>query len=47
MLGQLITNKQVNHVSQLKIDASILSNGMYFIKIIKEGNSISLPFIKK
>jgi len=47
LLGQLVNEKQVNHVSQLKIDVSNFSNGMYFIKVLKEGASISLPFIKK
>ena len=47
MLGQLVKEKQINHSSQLKVDASGLSNGMYFIKVIKEGASLSLPFIKK
>ncbi len=47
LLGQLVNEKQINHSSQLKIDASSLSNGMYFIKVIKENASISLPFIKK
>ena len=47
MLGQLVKEKQVNHVSQLKVDVSSLSNGIYFIKVLKEGAFLSLPFIKK
>jgi len=48
LLGQLVVSeKQMSHVSQLKIDVSSLSNGMYFIKILKNGDSMSLPFIKK
>lgn len=47
MLGQLVNEKQINHSSQLKVDASNLSNGLYFIKLIKRGASMSLPFIKK
>lgn len=47
MLGQLVKAKEINNISQLKIDATSLSNGMYFIKVIKEGASISIPFIKK
>ncbi|MCK0107752.1 M43 family zinc metalloprotease [Flavobacteriaceae bacterium S0825] len=47
MLGQLVKEKQINNSSQLKVDASSLSNGMYFIKVIKEKASLSLPFIKK
>ncbi|MCK0179801.1 M43 family zinc metalloprotease [Flavobacteriaceae bacterium S0862] len=47
MLGQLVKEKQINNSSQLKVDASSLSNGIYFIKVIKEKASLSLPFIKK
>lgn len=47
MLGQLVKEKQISNSSQLKVDASNLSNGMYFIKVLKEGASLSLPFIKK
>lgn len=47
MLGQLVYEKQINKVSELKINVTGLSNGMYFIKVIKQGASLSLPFIKK
>lgn len=47
LLGQTLKNKKLNHVSDLKIDVSNFPNGFYFIKIIKERNSISIPFIKK
>ncbi len=47
MLGQLISEKHINKLSELKIDVTLLSNGMYFVKVVKEGNSISIPFIKK
>ena len=47
MLGQSLTQKRVNSVSDLSVNTSNLSNGMYFIKITKAGNTVSLPFIKK
>ncbi|TJY37748.1 M43 family zinc metalloprotease [Pontimicrobium aquaticum] len=47
MLGQLVNEKKINKISELKVNVSGLSNGMYFIKIIKQGASLSLPFIKK
>ncbi|RAJ15007.1 T9SS-dependent choice-of-anchor J family protein [Olleya aquimaris] len=47
MLGQLITGKNINNVQDLTIDTAPFSNGMYFIKISKAGNAITLPFIKK
>ena len=47
MLGQLITKGQINNSQDLTIDTTPFSNGMYFIKISKTGNSITLPFIKK
>ena len=47
LLGQTLKSKKLNHASDLKIDVSNFPNGFYFIKIIKEGNSISIPFIKK
>ena len=47
MLGQLVLENEVNHVFDLKIDATTFSNGMYFIKIFKEGHALAIPFIKK
>jgi len=47
MLGQTVSEKAISNVSDLSVNTSALSNGMYFIKISKEGNQISLPFIKK
>ncbi|WP_282069205.1 M43 family zinc metalloprotease [Olleya namhaensis] len=47
MLGQLITKSQINNAQDLTIDTTPFSNGMYFIKISKAGNAITLPFIKK
>ncbi|WP_397363818.1 M43 family zinc metalloprotease [Olleya sp. R77988] len=47
MLGQLVTENTINSVQDLTIDATPFSNGMYFIKISKASNSITLPFIKK
>ncbi|MFC4722646.1 M43 family zinc metalloprotease [Geojedonia litorea] len=47
MLGQAIFSKSITTVEDLKINTSILSNGMYFIKISKGSRSIAIPFIKK
>ena len=47
LLGQKILKKEVNHISDLELNVSNINNGMYFIKIFKEGVSISLPFIKR
>jgi hypothetical protein len=47
MLGQVVLNKKVANESDLTLNTSELSNGMYFIKISKESNQVSLPFIKK
>ena len=47
MLGQLITDVKINNTSDLNINTSSYSNGMYFIKINKDNNTLSLPFIKK
>ncbi|PWK20799.1 putative secreted protein (Por secretion system target) [Xanthomarina spongicola] len=47
MLGQEIMSNKISNESDLSINTSNLSNGMYFIKIAKESNQVSLPFIKK
>ena len=47
MLGQIITEVKINNTSDLNINTSSYSNGMYFIKINKDNNTLSLPFIKK
>lgn len=47
MLGQLINEVEINSTSDLNVNTSEFSNGMYFIKITKDNNAISLPFIKK
>ena len=46
MLGQLVKTDEIRHSSELKIDASALRSGMYFIKISNEDRFISIPFIK-
>ena len=46
-LGQLVKTKTIDDMSQLNIDSSRLGNGFYFIKITKESNSITIPFVKK
>ncbi|TYA52401.1 M43 family zinc metalloprotease [Formosa maritima] len=47
MLGQIVLSNKVANESDLTINTSELSNGMYFIKISKESSQVSLPFIKK
>lgn len=47
MLGQLITENNINNAQDLTIDTTPFSNGMYFIKISKAGNAVTFPFIKK
>jgi len=45
-LGQVIQSTKVNSVSNLSINTSVLSNGIYFIKIDKDNESKTLRFIK-
>ena len=47
LTGQLVTEQIINNASHLKIDVSSFSNGMYFVKVIKEGRSVAIPIIKK
>ncbi len=46
-LGQIITDKNINVTSDLEIDVSNLAQGIYFLKINKEGASKVLRFIKE
>jgi Pregnancy-associated plasma protein-A/Secretion system C-terminal sorting domain len=46
ILGQLVTVREISNQSQLKIDITALSKGVYFVKVIKESASTSIPFIK-
>ncbi|WP_299782192.1 T9SS type A sorting domain-containing protein [uncultured Formosa sp.] len=47
MLGQLIKQQQINTTTDLKINASQLQSGMYFIRLTNGSNSVSLRFIKE
>lgn len=47
MLGQTITRSTIENEQDLSINTSALSNGAYFIKIIKNDSSVTLPFIKE
>ncbi|OBX23655.1 MULTISPECIES: T9SS-dependent choice-of-anchor J family protein [Bizionia] len=47
MLGQVVKNASINGISDLQINTSDISNGMYFIKISKDNSSLTFPFIKK
>lgn len=46
-IGQLIENKDIVNSSNLSIDISNYSKGVYFIKIIKDNTSKTIRFIKK
>jgi hypothetical protein len=46
ILGQLVTVREISNQSELKIDVTSLSKGVYFVKVIKESASTSIPFIK-
>ncbi|WP_417854266.1 M43 family zinc metalloprotease [Xanthomarina gelatinilytica] len=47
MLGQVVLSKNIANESDLSVNTTSLSNGMYFIKIVKDSSQVSLPFIKK
>lgn len=47
MLGQLLIDNKINNTSDLTIDTTPFSDGMYFIKISKSNRNLTLPFIKK
>ena len=47
MLGQLLIDNKINNKSDLTIDTTPFSDGMYFIKISKSNRNLTLPFIKK
>jgi len=47
MLGQKVMSKQVLTKEDLTIKTATLRTGMYFIRIVKDNVSITLPFIKK
>ncbi|WP_159022311.1 T9SS type A sorting domain-containing protein [Formosa sp. L2A11] len=47
ILGQLVKQEKINTATDLKINASELQSGMYFIKLTNSANSVSLRFIKE
>lgn len=46
MLGQTISESSISNLSDLEINTSSLSNGMYFVKVSKDNSIVTLPFIK-
>ncbi|HLT53205.1 MAG TPA: M43 family zinc metalloprotease, partial [Flavobacteriaceae bacterium] len=46
-VGQVIAQKTINSDADLTINTTTYSNGMYFIKISKDSNTVSLPFVKQ
>ena len=47
MLGQIVMSKSVFTKEDLILKTTTLETGMYFIRIVKDNASITLPFIKK
>ncbi len=47
MLGQIVMQNTIHSISDLSLNTTSLSNGMYFMKITKNGSVTTLPFIKK
>lgn len=47
LLGQKVLTKKITNTEDLKIQTSHFGKGMYFINIIKDNTSITIPFIKK
>ncbi|WP_008636765.1 T9SS-dependent choice-of-anchor J family protein [Bizionia argentinensis] len=47
ILGQVVLSNEINNGSDLSINTSYLSKGMYFIKLYQASNQVSIPFIKK
>jgi hypothetical protein len=45
-LGQTIFNKVLNNINDLSIDVSSYSNGVYLVKVQKEGQVKTLQFVK-
>jgi len=45
-LGQIMVQKKINSESDLNINISIFSNGIYFIKVQKENQTKTLRFVK-
>ena len=46
ILGQTISQKKINSLTDLDVRVQDFDNGMYFIKIEKDGVSKSIPFVK-
>ena len=46
-LGQVVAQAKVSSQSNLSIDASSYSNGIYFVKVEKNGQSTTLKFVKQ
>ena len=47
VLGQKISQKEVSKEADLTVNTSTLSNGIYFITVVKEGQKKTLRFIKE
>jgi len=46
LIGQLITQKSIANITDLEINTSDFSNGLYFIRVSKDNRSTVLKFLK-
>lgn len=46
LIGQLVTQKTINNITDLEINTSALRNGLYFIRVSKDNRSTVLKFLK-
>ena len=46
MLGQVVKTERISQTSDLAIDVSVFSDGMYFIELKKDGSTSTIQFVK-
>ncbi|WCO02661.1 zinc-dependent metalloprotease [Psychroserpens ponticola] len=46
MLGQIVKTESISQISDLTINVADFSDGMYFIKLKKDSNTITIQFVK-
>jgi len=46
MLGQIISSKKITQADDLRLQTNTFSNGVYYIELMKENSSSTIPFIK-
>ncbi|WP_242134262.1 M43 family zinc metalloprotease [Aestuariivivens marinum] len=47
MLGQLVKQQTITNIDHLAMETTFLNKGMYFIKVYKQNEFITIPFVKK